>query len=102
MAPWWSSALKGGGVGCRRVPRRRRAYLRRTAARVFVDLVGEGFWREIGLGVRTRWMPGYYVQVHGGGGALTGVNGAGARGGGSWPEPGKKSLSGLFQRLVVV
>ena len=38
----WLPASVGGGGGRRRAPRRRRPLLRRTAARVELDLVGEG------------------------------------------------------------
>ena len=44
-------------------------------------------------------MPGGYARVQGGGGVLTGENAAGARGGRSWPELGKKGPSRLFQWL---
>ena len=45
------SASVGGGGGRRGVPRRRRCWLRRTAIRVVVDLVGESCEDQIGVGL---------------------------------------------------
>ena len=46
------SAPVGGGVGCRRAPRRWRPQLRQTVVRVLVDLAGEGCKGRIGARVR--------------------------------------------------
>ena len=96
------SASVGGGLGCRRAPRRRRHFLRRTVVRVMVENSGGCCKLQIEARVRRVEVLGSYWQELRGRGARTGANRAGSRGGSRRPELRKKAPSGLFQWLGVV
>ena len=87
-----SASVDGGGVG-RRAPRRRRALLRRTAARVVEGLVGEGCRGQIGEGVRLLVVREGNGRGLGAGGGLTGANRGGGRGGSGRPDLGEETSS---------
>ena len=93
------SASVGGGLGRRRAPRRRRHFLRRTAARAMVENAGGCCNLRIEVRVRRRDALESYWQEMGGRGARTGANRAGSRGGSRRPELRKETSSGLFQWL---
>ena len=90
------SASVGGGLGRQRAPRRRRHFLRRTAARVMVENSGGCCKLRIEARVRSVDALDSYWQEMSGRGARTGANRAGSRGGSRRPESGKKAPSGLF------
>ena len=87
-----SASVDGGGVG-RRAPRRRRALLRRTAARVVEGLVGEGCRGQIEEGVRLLVAREGNERGLSAGDGLTRTNRAGGRGGARRPELGEETSS---------